>query len=97
MYVKLMEIGKFIAIAETDDDLVSLPFSAPPHILKNVSVTPSTILALVSWDMDKDGDGGYPIRNFQIAYRLKNGTENDWKTCFPAYIDPKTVSLEEEL
>jgi len=66
-------------------------YTAPPHILKNVSVTPSTVFALVSWDLEKDGDGGYPISNFQIAYRLKNATENDWKICIPAYIDPKKV------
>ncbi|ODM97628.1 Neural cell adhesion molecule 1 [Orchesella cincta] len=63
---------------------------AQPQVLKNVTVKPFTILALVMWEVDeKDGNGGYPIKNFYISYRLKNSTIGDWQQCPLIHISPE--------
>lgn len=74
-----------------------LCISAPPQLLKNVTVKPFTILALVMWEVEeKNGSGGYPIQNFQISYRMKNVTETiegDSTSCPLIHISPDLVSL----
>lgn len=71
----------------------SSSFPAPPRVLKNVTVKPLTIMALVMWEVDeKEGNGGYAIQNFHISYRLKNGSEGDWQSCPSLHIGPDLVS-----
>ncbi|OXA44037.1 uncharacterized protein LOC110857945 [Folsomia candida] len=73
---------------ESVEARVRIHVRTAPLAPKNVTVEPFTISASVAWEIDKEGEGGYAIRNFQIAYRLKNATENDWQTCLPAFIEP---------
>lgn len=40
---------------------------APPAALNNVTVLPSTVLALIQWNVIDDG--GYPILNITVRYR----------------------------
>ncbi|KAG8232025.1 hypothetical protein J437_LFUL012049 [Ladona fulva] len=47
---------------------VASSFAAPPPALVNVTVHPSTVLALLLWDVAEDG--GYPISHFTARYRL---------------------------
>ncbi|XP_072397208.1 protein turtle homolog B-like [Diabrotica undecimpunctata] len=54
---------------------VKLTVRTPPPALANVVVRPSTILALLLWEVD--GTGGYPIINFTAQYRL-GFTNNSW-------------------
>ncbi|XP_050514990.1 contactin-1 [Diabrotica virgifera virgifera] len=54
---------------------VKLTVRTPPPALANVVVRPSTILALLLWEVD--GTGGYPIVNFTAQYRL-GFTNNSW-------------------
>ena len=69
-----------------------IPFTAPPLLMRNVTVLPSTVLASVMWETGDDG--GYPISSFQLRYRLKNESEIEWKTCQPNYISPDKVSCQ---
>lgn len=65
-------------------------FLAPPPALVNVVVRPSTILALLLWDVG--GDGGYPIINFTAQYRLAY-TNDSWIPISPNHITPNSVSF----
>ena len=67
--------------------------TAPPPALQNVWVKPSTILAIVLWEVA--GTGGYPIIDFTAQYRLKPtpGDEpENWKPIIPNHIPPNSVS-----
>jgi len=69
--------------------LIFLIFLAPPHELKNITILPSTILASIMWDSGEDG--GYPVLNYHIRYRLKNSSESDWTPCKQDPISPSEV------
>ena len=69
-------------------------FLAPPPALANVTVRPSTVLALLLWDVTDTG--GYPITYFSARYRQKHGNlgkELDhWHSVMPEHISPNVVS-----
>lgn len=69
-------------------------FLAPPPALANVTVRPSTVLALLLWDVTDTG--GYPITYFSARYRRKHGNlgkEHDhWHSVMPEHISPNVVS-----
>ena len=69
-------------------------FLAPPPALANVTVRPSTVLALLLWEVTDTG--GYPITSFTACYRQKHGnsgTEHDhWHSVMPEHISPNVVS-----
>lgn len=52
-------------------------------------VKPSTILALILWEVG--GNGGYPIINFTAQYRLAYNNES-WIPISPNHITPNCVS-----
>lgn len=54
-------------------------------------VKPSTILALLLWEVG--GNGGYPIINFTAQYRLAY-TNDSWLPISPNHITPNCVSLQ---
>lgn len=66
---------------------------APPPRLVNVTVHPSTILALLRWDVEDTG--GYPITQFTVQYRLRNTPPDQppdsWHNVVPGHIGPSTV------
>lgn len=68
--------------------IVHLFVTAPPPILVNVTVQPSTILALIIWAVN--GTGGHPISHFTAQF--KQAYEDDWKTISPMHISPNAVS-----
>ena len=69
-------------------------FLAPPPALANVTVRPSTVLALLLWDVTDTG--GYPITSFSARYRQKHGNlgkELDhWHSVMTEHISPNVVS-----
>lgn len=58
-------------------------------MLVNVSVHPSTVLALLLWDVSDTG--GYDISYFSAQYRLKNDTKGSWHNVLPVHISPTAV------
>jgi hypothetical protein len=73
-----------------------MSFVAPPPALANVTVRPSTVLALLLWEVTDTG--GYPIIYFTARYRQKHqgaGTEPDhWHSVMPEHISPNVVSAK---
>lgn len=65
--------------------------SASPPALLDVVVHPSTILALILWQV-KD-TGGYPLIYFTAQYKLAYDDEDEWKYITPIHISPNSVSL----
>lgn len=65
--------------------------SAPPPLLVNVSIHPSTVLALLLWDVYDTG--GYDISYFSAQYRLKYDSKDVWHSVLPVQISPHAVSL----
>jgi hypothetical protein len=66
-------------------------FLARPPALANVTVHPSTVLALLLWDVTNTG--GHPITYFTARYRQKHGKELDhWHSVMPEHISPNVVS-----
>ncbi|KAJ8922224.1 hypothetical protein NQ315_004161 [Exocentrus adspersus] len=70
---------------------VNVTVRTPPPALVNVVVRPSTILALLLWDVG--GDGGYPIINFTAQYRLAY-TNDSWIPISPNHITPNSRQIE---
>ncbi|CAH0548017.1 unnamed protein product [Brassicogethes aeneus] len=70
---------------------VKITVKSPPPPLLNVSVRPSTILALILWDVG--GNGGYPIINFTAQYRLAYAGGN-WLPISPNHITPNSRQIE---
>nr|CAH7748641.1 unnamed protein product [Callosobruchus chinensis] len=70
---------------------INVTVRTPPPPLKNVVVRPSTILALLLWDLA--GDGGYPIVNFTAQYRLAY-TNTSWLPISPNHITPNSRQIE---
>lgn len=64
-------------------------YPAPPPLLVNVTIRPSTILALLIWAVN--GTGGYPISHFTAQYKL--AFEKEWKAISPTHISPNAVSI----
>lgn len=75
---------------------VDLKVRTPPPELANVTVRPSTVLALLLWDVDDDG--GYPIEHFSVQYKIKhtdkNGKEDSWHDGFPDHIANKVRQID---
>ena len=71
-----------------------LYFLAPPPALANVTVRPSTVLALLLWDVTDTG--GYPITYFTARYRQKHSNLSEeldhWHSVMPEHISPNVVS-----
>ncbi|XP_008190805.1 contactin-1 isoform X3 [Tribolium castaneum] len=63
----------------------------PPPALGNVSVRPSSIIALILWEVN--GTGGYPIINFTAQYRLA-GSEGEWLPISPNHITPNSRQID---
>lgn len=80
----------YILCIKTISVLNTNRFLAPPPALANVSVHPSTVLALILWAV-KD-NGGYPIMNFTAQYKLAD-TDEEWTTISPNHISPNSVSI----
>ncbi|CAB3373959.1 Hypothetical predicted protein [Cloeon dipterum] len=55
----------------------------PPPALVNVSVQPSSVLALLLWEVSDDG--GYPVEHFEARYKLKHEKDN-WHSVTPEHI-----------
>lgn len=51
---------------------IKLEVRVPPPALSNVTIVPSTVLALLLWEVTDTG--GYPISHFSARYRLKEPT-----------------------
>ncbi|KAK9881587.1 hypothetical protein WA026_016458 [Henosepilachna vigintioctopunctata] len=63
----------------------------PPPALVNVKIYPSTILAVIVWEVN--GTGGYPIMNFTAQYRLAY-TDNKWIPISPNHITPNGRQID---
>lgn len=69
---------------------IYLFLTATPPALIDVVIHPSTILALILWQV-KD-DGGYPIIFFTAQYKLANSDE-EWTYITPINMSPNSVSF----
>ncbi|KAJ8969491.1 hypothetical protein NQ317_009213 [Molorchus minor] len=70
---------------------VNVTIRTPPPALVNVTVRPSTILALLLWEVN--GTGGYPIINFTAQFRLAY-TNSSWIPISPNHITPNSRQIE---
>ncbi|KAL3275735.1 hypothetical protein HHI36_020481 [Cryptolaemus montrouzieri] len=64
--------------------------TVPPPLV-NVRIFPSTILAVIVWEVN--GTGGYPIMNFTAQYRLAY-TDNKWIPILPNHIMPNSRQID---
>ncbi|GLH09487.1 Uncharacterized protein GBIM_14589 [Gryllus bimaculatus] len=75
---------------------VKVEVRTPPPELANVTVRPSTVLALLLWDV-KD-DGGYPIDYFSVQYKMKypneHGQEDTWHDGLREPITPTVRQID---
>lgn len=75
---------------------VKVIVKTPPPRLVNVTVHPSTILALLRWDVEDTG--GYPITHFSVQYRLTNTPPDQppdsWHNVVPGHIGPSTTQID---
>ncbi|XP_030750433.1 contactin-1 isoform X2 [Sitophilus oryzae] len=69
---------------------VNLTVRTPPSPLI-VSIKPSTIIALILWEVN--GTGGYPIINFTAQYRLAYNNSS-WIPISPNHITPNSRQVE---
>lgn len=58
-------------------------------MLVNVSIHPSTVLALLLWEVCDTG--GYDISYFSAQYRLKYDPSDNWHNVLPMHISPTAV------
>nr|XP_023026502.1 contactin-1 isoform X2 [Leptinotarsa decemlineata] len=70
---------------------IEVKVRTPPPALVNVFVRPSTILALLLWEVG--GNGGFPIINFTAQYRLAY-TNDSWIPISPNHITPNSRQIE---
>ncbi|XP_023722306.1 uncharacterized protein LOC111872530 [Cryptotermes secundus] len=75
---------------------VKVEVRTPPPPLVNVTVRPSTVLALLLWEVIDTG--GYPITYFTARYRQKSaeaGKEPDhWHSVMPEHISPNVRQID---
>jgi len=71
--------------------LISINFTATPPAPTNLTVYPSSVLALVTWKLN--GTGGYPIRSITVIYQhVTDDLDNpSWHRTFPEELDPTIV------
>nr|CAD7574712.1 unnamed protein product [Timema californicum] len=70
---------------------------APPPALVNVTIHPSTVLALLLWDVASDG--GYPIIDFTAQFRERYPDPEDpegghWHSVMPEHISPNVRQID---
>jgi hypothetical protein len=70
---------------------IKVHVNTPPPALENVSVRPSSIIALILWEVN--GTGGYPIINFTAQYRLA-GSDGEWLPISPNHITPNSRQID---
>ncbi|GLV44997.1 uncharacterized protein CBL_14431 [Carabus blaptoides fortunei] len=84
----------FVDDAHSDNETrskVRVKVRTPPPALSNVTIHPSTILALILWEV-KD-NGGYPIIKFTAEYKLA-ASDEDWKPISPNHISPNSRQID---
>ncbi|KAL1140222.1 hypothetical protein AAG570_000154, partial [Ranatra chinensis] len=92
--------GNYTCKHEDDNDTTFSKFEVkvrtPPPALVNVTVIPSTILALLRWDVEDDG--GYPITHFTAQYRLRhtplNQLPDPWHSVTHGKIAPTASQID---
>ncbi|XP_044735760.1 protein sidekick-1 [Chrysoperla carnea] len=70
---------------------VHLFVRTPPPPLPNVTVAPSTILAVILWEVKEDG--GYPIIDFTAEFRLAHSNDS-WTPISPNHIPPNLRQID---
>ena len=55
---------------------IRLIVKSTPSAVMNLSVIPHSVYALVTWNMSKRGDGGYPILRYVLSYKLERSHLN---------------------
>lgn len=71
---------------------VRIKVRTSPPALSDVVVHPSTILALILWQV-KD-TGGYPLIYFTAQYKLAYDDEDEWKYITPIHISPNSRQID---
>lgn len=75
---------------------VKVEVRTPPPALANVTVRPSTVLALLLWDVTDTG--GYPITYFTAQYRQKHSNSDKeldhWHPVMPEHISPNVRQID---
>ncbi|KAK6625251.1 hypothetical protein RUM43_005545 [Polyplax serrata] len=82
-------------LIENNDEIRSrykLIVRTPPPLLVNVSIHPSTVLALLLWDVYDTG--GYDISYFSAQYRLKYDSKDVWHSVLPLQISPHARQID---
>ncbi|XP_045463174.1 protein turtle homolog A isoform X2 [Harmonia axyridis] len=78
-------------VVTDEKTLINVTVRTPPPALANVKVVPSTILAVIVWEVN--GTGGYPIMNFTAQFRLAD-TDNKWIPIPPNHITPSSRQID---
>ncbi|XP_063225073.1 protein turtle homolog A [Bacillus rossius redtenbacheri] len=95
------DAGVYLCSLEQDGDgvrsRVNVRVRTPPPALQNVTVHPSTVLALLLWDVA--GDGGYPISHFSAHYRQlhpdpESLDDRHWHSVKPEHISPNVRQID---
>ncbi|KAJ1531949.1 hypothetical protein ONE63_000587 [Megalurothrips usitatus] len=83
---------------------IRLEIRVPPPALANVTIIPSTVLALLLWEVSDTG--GYPLSHFSARYRLKDHqstnskanekspSDNLWHWVVPEHINPSVREID---
>ncbi|XP_046680819.1 uncharacterized protein LOC124367763 isoform X1 [Homalodisca vitripennis] len=96
--LKREDAGVYKCASESDEILnqMKVIVRTPPPRLVNVTVHPSTILALLRWDVEDTG--GYPITHFTAQYRLKHSPADqppdNWHRVIPGRISPTASQID---
>lgn len=69
--------------------IVTQTFPAPPLALVNVTVVPSTVLAVILWAVQ--GTGGHPIIDFTAQYKPADNSSETWLPISPNHIPHNCV------
>lgn len=65
-----------------------MSFTGTPGLIKNITVIPSSVLAVVRWE--KPENGGYSITSYTLRYRTLD--EDIWQSFMSGHIPSTIVS-----
>ncbi|XP_014245388.1 uncharacterized protein LOC106664299 [Cimex lectularius] len=99
-YLSRTDAGEYSCIQDSDMSVINkvrVHVRTPPPPLTNVTVVPSTILALLHWEVVDTG--GYPITSFTAQYRLRHTPQGEspdpWHLVMPdGQIKPTATQVD---
>ncbi|CAH0390413.1 unnamed protein product [Bemisia tabaci] len=89
--VSIMDEGVYKCVMQgekdTDLSIATLNIRSTPGLIKNITVIPSSVLAVVRWE--KPENGGYSITSYTLRYRTLD--EDIWQSFMSGHI-PSTIN-----